>query len=239
MTASITTLLSQLKILGSEQTRKTLMRHGAKDPIYGVKIEDLKKLIPGIPKDQRHQIALELYDTGISDAMYLAGLIADPKIMDREILQRWVDKAYWYMLSEYTVAWVAAESPFGWQVSREWIESDQEMIAAAGWSALSSYVAITPDSTLDKQELLNLIHRIRNSIHSSQNRVKYTMNGFLISVAGYVPDLTMEAKSAAIEIGKVTVEMGETACKVPYAPDYIDKMIQRGKPAAKKKTARC
>lgn len=31
--------------------------------------------------------------------------------------------AYWYMISEYTVAQVAAESPFALELAREWMRS--------------------------------------------------------------------------------------------------------------------
>ena len=69
-------VVAELKTLGSESNKKVLVRHGAREPFYGVKIEDLKKIQKRIKKD--HDLALALYDTGISDAMYLAGLIADP-----------------------------------------------------------------------------------------------------------------------------------------------------------------
>src|SRR6266513_563494 len=103
-----TEVMAQLKKLGTEQTKKTFLRHGAKEPFYGVKVGDLKKIQKRIKKD--HDLALKLYDTGISDAMYLAGLIAEPGRMKKADLQRWAKQATWYMLSEYTVAWVAAES---------------------------------------------------------------------------------------------------------------------------------
>ena len=57
-----------------------------------------------------YSLSLELYDTGNSDAMYLAGLIADENRMTREDLQKWVQEAYWYLISDYTVANIAAES---------------------------------------------------------------------------------------------------------------------------------
>ena len=63
------------------------------------------------------------------------------------------------------------------------------------------------------------------------------MNGFVISVGGYVSDLTEKAKSIAEEVGKVKVDMGKTACKVPDAIPYIDKMLSRG--VKKKKSVRC
>src|ERR1700730_17287765 len=117
-------ILDQLKALGKPSIKKVLINHGAREPFFGVKVEDLKKIQKRIKKD--HQLALELYDTGISDAMYLAGLIADDPQMTRKDLQRWVEQAYWYMLSEYTVPWVAAGSKHGLAVALEWIESKKE-----------------------------------------------------------------------------------------------------------------
>jgi hypothetical protein len=40
-----------------------------------------------------YQLALDLYDTGIADAMYLAGLIADDAKMTQKDLQRWIEGA--------------------------------------------------------------------------------------------------------------------------------------------------
>src|SRR5947209_7953223 len=108
------------------------MKHGAREPFFGVKIEDLKKIQKRIKKD--YQLALDLYATGISDAMYLAGLIA---------------------------------------------------------------------------------------------------------VGSYVRPLTALAIQTGEAVGKVSVDMGDTACKVPYAPDYIKKVQQRGSLGKKRKTAWC
>jgi hypothetical protein len=51
--------------------------------------------------------------------------------------------------------------------------------------------------------------------------------------------LSERAKAVAKQIGVVSVEMGETACQVPSALDYIAKMEARGKLGVKKKTIRC
>ena len=99
-------IVEELKSLGSDATKKVLVKHGAKEPFFGVKVEHLKKIQKRLKMNYR--LALDLYDTGISDAMYLAGLIADDAQMSKKDLQSWADRAYWYMLSEYTVPWVAA-----------------------------------------------------------------------------------------------------------------------------------
>ena len=113
-------IVEQLRPLGRDSYKKVLLNHGVKEPFFGVKIEDLKKIQKRIKKDYR--LALDLYDTGIYDAMYLAGLIADDAKMTRKDLLHWVDKANCAMLSEYTVPWVAAESNHGRALALEWIE---------------------------------------------------------------------------------------------------------------------
>ena len=80
-----TEIMLELTKLGSEQTKKTFINHGAPpNTTYGVKIGDLKIIQKKIKKN--YKLALELYDTKISDAMYLAGLIADEKQMTKSDL---------------------------------------------------------------------------------------------------------------------------------------------------------
>ena len=230
-------IMKQLEELGTEQTKETFIRHGAKEPFFGVKVGDLKKLVKYVKKD--HELALELYNTGNSDAMYLAGISINPKLVTKETLQEWVKKAYWYMISEYTVAGVAAESDYGYELAREWMKSDDEMIACSGWSTYANYLSITPDEKLDIDEIRSYLQLVQKTIHEERNRVRYNMNAFVIAVGAYIVDLNEEAKKVAEHIGKVHVDVGQTACKVPLATEYIKKIEDRAKVGAKKKTCIC
>lgn len=230
-------ILNQLEAFGNEQTKKVLMKHGAKEPFFGVKVADLKTIVKKVKKN--HELSLELYETGNSDAMYLAGLIADEKQITEDTMQKWAEQAYWYMLSEYTVAWVAAESKYGWKLAMKWIEAPQENVASAGWATLSNLVMIKQDEELNIHRLSQLLERVEGNIHNSQNRVRYTMNGFVIAVGASVKDLTEKAMFIGQNIGKINVDMGGTSCKVPLAKDYIQKIIDMGRVGKKKKKARC
>jgi len=229
-------VMKQLEELGNEQTKKTFLNHGASEPFFGVRVADLKKILKYIKKD--HELALRLYDTGNSDAMYLAALAVDPKLMTEDDLQRWVNAANWYMNAEYAVGWVAAESPKALKLAREWIRSDREMTAVAGWSTYSNYITYAGAEELDLEEISSLLQEIGNTIHEAPNRVRYNMNQFIICVGGYVPEIRDEAKNVAEAVGKVHVDVGNTACKVPLATNYIEKILIRGEPK-KKKTVRC
>lgn len=231
-------VMEKLEQFGSEQTKKTFARHGAKEPFFGVKVGDLKKhFVKEVKKDQ--QLVYDLYASGNNDAMYLAGLAVKPKEMTKERLNEWVRGAYWYMISEYTVAQVAAESPFALELSREWMRSDDEMIAVAGWSTYSNYLSIAPDEEVDQAEVEKLMQQVKETVHEERNRVRYVMNNFVICVGAYYKPLSAQAKEAAAFIGSVHVDVGNTACKVPLATAYIQKIEDRDAVGKKRKTCIC
>src|SRR5437867_4471480 len=216
-------IVAELKKLGNAQTKKTLMTHGAQEPCLGVKVEDMKKIQKRVEMD--YQLALDLYDTGIADAMYLAGLIADDAKMTKKDLQKWVENATWGMVGDYTVPWVASSSPHGREMALMWIDSKDEAIASSGWGTYGSLVAIKEDKDLD--EIKKLLARVAKAIHQQPTRVKYMMNNFIIAVGGWVKPLSKLAVDTAKEIGKVEVDLvGD--CKINYAPDQIKKMHARG-----------
>ncbi len=234
---SATQILAELKALGSESIKKTLMKHGAKEPVFGVKVQDLQKIRKRIKMD--YALALELYDTGNSDAMYLAGLIADDAKMTKKDLQKWVEAAYWPWLSEYAVPWVAASGPHGREMALKWMDAKADNVASAGWGTYSSLVSTKPDAELDLAEIKKLLARAEKTIHDQPDRVRYCMNGFVIAVGGYIKTLSEQAMKTAKAIGQVAVDMDGTACKVPFAPDYIKKLKDRGTLGKKRKSAKC
>jgi 3-methyladenine DNA glycosylase AlkD len=230
-------IVEELKPLGSHAYKNVLRKHGIPEPLFGVKVEDLKKIQKRVKKDYR--LALNLYDTGIYDAMYLAGLIAAAAVMTKDDLRRWVRKARCPALSEYTVAWVAAEGTHGRELALEWVESKEESVAACGWATLGGLVAIKDDAELDLPELKRLLQRVQKTIHQQPNRVRYVMNNFVIAVGSYVKPLTDVALQTAAKVGRVAVDMGGTACKVPDAAEYIQKVQKRGSIGKKRKTVKC
>jgi 3-methyladenine DNA glycosylase AlkD len=230
-------ILAELKPLGSGSYKRVMANHGVKEPFFGVKISDLQKIRKRTKKD--YQLALDLYDTGNYDAMYLAGLIADDARMTKKDLQHWLANATHRPLASSTVPWVAAGSRHGWELALEWIDSKKAQIAEAGWATLRSIVSVKDDSELDLPELKRLLHRVRKTIHQAPNDVRSQMNLFVIAVGSYVQPLTDTAIQVAEKIGPVTIDMGHTSCQVPFAPDSIRKVQKRAGIGKKRKSAKC
>ena len=236
-TMALEQVMAELKRKGSEKTRKTYARHGIDIPMFGVSVADLKTIAKKIRGHQA--LALELYETGNYDAMYLAGMIADGSQMSKKQLHRWASTSGCDTLAAYTVTWVATESPFARELAMKWIDSKRETVAVCGWSTYAGIVATRSDAELDLDEIKRLVDRVVDDIHDAPNKVRYVMNQFVIAVGGYVRPLLQHAKRAAKAIGAVSVDMGDTACKVPRALEYIEKIERMGRIGKKRKTMKC
>lgn len=230
-------VMSALAAKGSESTKKVLVKHGAKEPFFGVKVADLKPLHKQLKGQQA--LALQLYATGNGDAQYLAGMIADGAQMTPAQLTTWAETANWGMISGFTVAWVASEHPEGFALATKWIDAKDEGVAVAGWKTLAALATTVPDEHLPAKKFSALLDRVAKTITKSPDDVRLAMNQFIIAVGTYVAPLGEAAIATAQKIGRVEADMGDTACKIPDAEPYILK-ARRGAPIApKRKTVRC
>lgn len=159
--------------------------------------------------------------------------------MTEKDLQRWVENAYAGALPGATVPWVAAGSSHGLAMALRWIESPKGHVAKAGWSTLSSLVALKDDLELDLPRLKHLIERVQKTIGQAPDVVRYAMNEFIIAVGCYVKALTEVALKAGENIGPVTADLGHNQCQIPFAPDCIRTAQKSGAIGKKRKTVKC
>jgi len=231
-------IVAELKTLANPQAKKNWVNNGgAKEPCLGVKVEDMKKIQKRVKTD--YQLALDLYDTGIADAMYLAGYITDDAKMTKADLQKWIKAANSEWVAGYMVPWVASAGPHGREMAAKWMESKNETIAAAGWQTYSSIVAIKDDADLDLAEIKSLLQRAAKSIHQQPDRLKWAINNFVIAIACHVKPLHQLAVTTANGIGKITAAQAGTCSTIPFAPEHIKKFEARGAIGKKRKSPKC
>ena len=229
--------MSKLEALGTEQSRKTYRNHGAQEPLFGVTLRDMKPLAKKIKKD--HALAMELYATGNYDAQTLAGILAKPDKMTAADFERWMETANCRATADYVVAVTLAETDFAEELADRWINSEDENAQSAGWNCYCRLLRSRPDEQFDRGKLNKMLQRVVRGIHGQSNWVKYAMNNFVISVGiSYLP-LHKEAMKAALKIGAVSVDHGNTSCKTPLAADSLRKAEEKQRLGFKKRNARC
>jgi 3-methyladenine DNA glycosylase AlkD len=219
-----------LEAAGSEQTRKTLARHGVSGPMFGVSYAVLKDLVKKIKKD--HTLAEQLWATGNHDARILATMVADPAALTGKQIDQWVKAVDNRVITE-ALAGLVARTAHAQARADKWTPAASESLGCAGW-ALVAHLAASPDQLPDAyfQDLLEVIER---EIHTRKNFVRHAMNMALINIGIRNEKLTDKALAAAAKIGKVEVDHGNTSCKTPDAAAYIHKTLEHRKKKGKTK----
>lgn len=231
------TVMEELEALGKERTKKIYVSNGAHEPLFGVATGAMKPIAKKIKINQ--SLAEELYATGNYDAMYFAGIIADPKAMTESDFDRWMDKAYFYMLSDYVVAVTLSESDIAQDVSDKWISSGSELRMSGGWSCYCWLLGNRKDNEFSESKISNMLDIVKDSIHNSPDRTKSAMNNFLYTVGiSYLP-LHEKAVETAKEVGIVEVKREKKKSSFLNAYESIQKEIERGKLGFKRKYVRC
>lgn len=215
---SLAEVMSELEKAGTEQTRKTWIRHGGTGPMFGVLYSDLKKLVKRIKVDQ--ELALALWDTGNVDARNLAVKIADPQAMTPKQLDAWATGHGARGCHAY-VAHLAVEGPHGLTRTEAWLKSASEDQRCCGWMAAGALAKL--DQKVPSEWFASRIATIQDTIHKAPNHEREAMNGALISIGCRDASTRKAALAAAKKIGPVSVDHGDTACETPDAATYIEK----------------
>ncbi|MCT1400204.1 DNA alkylation repair protein [Paenibacillus sp. p3-SID867] len=229
-------VMAELEALGKERLKKMYLSNGAREPLFGVATGAMKPMAKKIKINQ--PLAEQLYATGNYDAMYFAGIIADPKAMTAADYNRWMDAAYFYMLSDYVVAVTLAEADIAQDVADQWIASGEELRMSAGWSCYCWLLGSRPDREFPESKISAMLELVEKTIHESPDRTKSAMNNFMYTAAiSYLP-LHDKAVETAKAVGPVEMKR-DNKSKFLNATENIRKEVERGKLGFKRKYVRC
>jgi 3-methyladenine DNA glycosylase AlkD len=230
-------VMQELESLGKERMKKMYISNGAHEPVFGVATGAMKPLAKKIKKNQ--PLAEQLYATGNYDAMYFAGIIADPMAMTEADFERWIDGAYFYMLSDNVVSVTLAEADIAQVVADKWIVSGEELRMSAGWSCYCWLLGNRPDGEFSATKIASMLDQVKDTIHASPERTKSAMNNFIYTVAiSYLP-LHDKAVEIAKAVGPVEVKRDKRKSSILLASENIQKELDRGRLGFKRKYVRC
>ena len=216
-------VMTELKSKGTAQNTKVYKLQGAGDDVFGVSSAELQKLKKKIRVD--HGLAVQLWETGNSDARSLATMIADPEEVTPTLATQWMKDVDYYLHGN-EVAEVVAQSEAGLSKMRQWRKQKSEYARATGYAILTCMLEEDPDS-VEELECSRVLKDVVAEIHRSPNRAKHAMVMAVIATGIYKDDLTDEALEAGEAIGEVEVDHGETNCTTPKIVPYINRALRK------------
>lgn len=143
---------------------------------FGVAMPTLREIAKDTKKhaENRHDLALELWKTGINEARIIAYLIDDAKQVSEKQMESWVKDFDNWAICDGTCGHLFCKTEFAYQKVFEWSETDEEFIKRAG-IVLVAYLVVHDKKASDEliAEFLPILEKHAND---ERNFIKKAVN---------------------------------------------------------------
>ncbi|WP_114938905.1 DNA alkylation repair protein [Mucilaginibacter endophyticus] len=194
---TVTFVLEQLKEKADANYFKGMARFGIDSSrALGVKLPEVRKLAKIIKKD--HELALALWDTQIHEARMLASMIAEPKQVTPELMDKWVGDFYSWDICDQICGNLFDRTPFAIEKAVEYSSHQQEFVKRAGFVLMAEYAI--HNKTAPDEVFLKLFPIMEREAWDNRNFVKKAINWALRQIGKRNNILKVNAISTARNI---------------------------------------
>jgi len=171
----------------------------------GVAVPDMRKTAREVGKD--HQLALELWQTGIPEAMILASMVDVPAEVTDEQMEDWVvDLNSWDVCDQVCMN-LFDKTPFAWKKVRDWSTREEEFEKRAAF-ALAACLA-WHDKQAPDERFIELLPVIKGAVTDGRNFVKKAVSWALRNIGKRNPALNQVALETAEELGQMDSKVAQ------------------------------
>ena len=166
------------------------------DQRMGVSVPDMRKVAKEIGKD--HQLALELWDTGIPEAMIVAGMVAEPDKLTESQMEDWVVDINSWDICDQVCMNLFEKSAYVEQKIYEWSEREEEFVKRTAFALIACLA--WHDKDANDQAFTKYFPVIKNGSMDDRNFVKKAVNWALRNIGKRNIELNQAALQVAREI---------------------------------------
>ena len=206
MTVSVEKVLEKLKDKASPDKLEGMARFGiAVEQRLGVAVPDMRRLAKGLGKN--HELALELWSTGIDEARIVAGMIADPKKLTADQMDDWVRGFNSWDVCDQVCMNLFDKSPLAWGKIYDWSIREEEFVKRAAFALIACLA--WHDKTMHDEKFIELLPVIVQGATDSRNFVKKAVNWAL----RHIGKRNLYLNQAAIDTAKVIQQLDSKAAR--------------------------
>ena len=194
-------VIRKLQKLANPAAVAGMAKYGIKPgKAYGVSIPNLRAMAKEIGTD--HDMALDLWDSGIHEARILAGMIADPDTTTERLADAWVKDFDSLDICDQCCMNLFENTKFAYAKAIEWSASDKEYVKRAGF-VMMARLAVSDKKAKD-EEFLEFLGIIKKEACDSRNYVQKAVNWALRQIGKRNANLNRLALETAEEIQKMS-----------------------------------
>jgi 3-methyladenine DNA glycosylase AlkD len=172
-------VVASLKRLGTKATRDGMARFAIpSDNAFGVSVGDIRKVAKQFGRD--HELALELWETGLYEPRMLACFVDDPKQVTPTQMDRWCREFDSWAICDTACFHLFDRTPHAWRKVDQWAGRRDEFVKRAAFALLAS-LALHDKKTGD-QPFLERLPLIEREANDNRNFVKKAVNWALRAI---------------------------------------------------------
>jgi len=162
----------------------------------GVPVLELRALAKQIGRD--HELAAELWATGIHEARILATIVDDPKQVTRRQMDAWARDFDSWDVCDQACQNLFRYTPHAWDMAVKWAQSRREFVRRAGFALMAGLA--NKDKKAADEDFVALFPLLAAAAIDERNMVKKALNWALRAIGKRNPALRKQAIAAAWEI---------------------------------------
>jgi len=166
-------ILDRLRSLGDPRNVEGMARYGIRTKkAFGVSAPHLRQLAKELRKD--HDLADQLWRTGVHDARVLAALIDDPALVTPRQMDRWAKDFDTWAVCDSACGCLFDKTPYAWDKAVEWIEREEEYVRRAGFVLMAALAV--HDKKAPNERFEAFLSLIESHATDERNFVKKAVN---------------------------------------------------------------
>jgi 3-methyladenine DNA glycosylase AlkD len=193
-------VLTRLRSLSNPKNKEGMARFGINtDQALGISLYALRPLAKEIGKN--HELAEELWTSGIHEARILSSMIAEPEKVTEDLMESWVKDFNSWDVCDQVCSNLFDRTPFAYKKAVEWSKRNEEFVKRAGF-VLMATLSVHDKKASDKdfEQFFPII--IREAI-DERNFVKKAVNWALRQIGKRNLILNTKAIKIAQELKKI------------------------------------
>lgn len=193
-------VMKKLRSLSNPEAVKGMARYGINpENNLGVSIYKLRPIAKKIGKD--HNLALNLWATGIHDARLLACFVDDPSKVTGEQMNSWAKDFDSWDICDQACTSLFDLTPLAWQKIFEWAEREEEFIKRGAFSLIAGLSV--HDKKANDKRFEQFTQLIKKHSTDERNYVKKAVNWALRNIGKRNLTLNKQMIKLAEEILKI------------------------------------
>ena len=162
----------------------------------GVPVPLMRKLAKEIGKD--HELALELWKTGIPDARIVAGMVAESGKLTERQMEDWVKDFNSWDVCDQVCMNLFEKSPLALKKIHDWSQREEEFVKRTAYALIACLA--WHDKNAEDDTFTALFPVIKHGVTDTRNFVKKAVNWALRNIGKRNPALNRAALALAKEI---------------------------------------